>query len=524
MKSTRLALACAFAVCFAPSSFLRGENFRESYGQLFQRTNNPPLTLAPNPSADYVRRWNQIAINANGLDHTPVAPGEDRVFGEQLGPGRSSRAMAIVHIAIADAVAVSRGEFTSYTGLQPRTHAVSMDTAIAQAAHDTLAALYPSQAASFDSLLVADLHAIHDGSLAKAHGRNVGHLTAATVLALRHDDGSQVPEPRVGIEHITSNLAGHWRQDPISLVPLALGAKWGECTPFVLDTTSQFRVPPPPSMKSAKYAAAYHEAKRLGGDGITTPTQRTPDQTFVGIFWAYDGTPSLCAPPRMYNQIAVQVADQTNLNAVQLARLLALVNVAMADTGMSVWESKYHWDFWRPITGIRESDVGTGPTGTGDRNPHTHGDSNFVPLGAPASNLTGLSFGTRCVWRRGLRSASPFLRHGSAWVHLCLRRIQWNHGREQWSAARLHPAHFRHPLASRRREWPEPDLPRDSLELRQNRRHQAGAKRGRLRLRPHLHGAVAGANPLSSRRLTQMRGRAKPLAVFAEVGKINARL
>ena len=94
----------------------------------------------------------------------------------------------------------------------------------------------------------------------------------------------------------------------------------------------------------------------------------------------------------MYNQITVHIADQTKLSALELARLLALVNVAMADTAIAVWESKYHYDFWRPITGIRESDRGTGPTGAGDGNPATIGDVSFTPLGAPASNLNGPNF------------------------------------------------------------------------------------------------------------------------------------
>jgi hypothetical protein len=119
---------------------------------------------------------------------------------------------------------------------------------------------------------------------------------------------------------------------------------------------------------------------------------RTPEQTQIGIFWAYDGTPSLCAPSRLYNQIALQIADQMRSNDVEVARLLALVNVAMADAGMAVWDSKYYYDFWRPITGIRESDPGIGPTGIGDGNPATIGDPCFVPLGAPASNLMGPNF------------------------------------------------------------------------------------------------------------------------------------
>ena len=196
----------------------------------------------------------------------------------------------------------------------------------------------------------------------------------------------------MGVDYFTSNLPGHWRQDPISLIPIALGVHWGECRPFVLQSARQFRAPRPPALTSNAYTAAFNEVKNFGGDGIHTPTQRNPEQTFIGIYWAYDGTPSLCAPPRLYNQIAVQIADQTRLNPVELAHLLALVNVAMADSAMAVWESKYHWDFWRPVTGIRESDPGTGPTGSGDGNPATAGDPNFMPLGAPASNSQNFNF------------------------------------------------------------------------------------------------------------------------------------
>ena len=88
----------------------------------------------------------------------------------------------------------------------------------------------------------------------------------------------------------------------------------------------------------------------------------------------------------------MQIADQRRLSAIQFARLLALVNVGMADAAMTIWESKYYYDFWRPVAGIRESDPGTGPTGLGDGNPDTIGDTNFMPLGAPASNLTGPNF------------------------------------------------------------------------------------------------------------------------------------
>ncbi len=337
-----------------------------------------------NNSTERLRHWNEIAIDASGLDHT--------LFREQLGPGRSARAMAIVHIAIFDAVNAIDGKYESYTGLPPANKNASIECAIAQAAHDTLCAMFPSQTPSFDQQLSEELDDIPDGN-AKSDGIQVGHAAAAAILALRSNDGSQHPEPYVGIDWITSNDAGRWRQDPISLIPLALGAHWSEVTPFVLTSASQFRTPPPPSMSSTAYAGAYNEVKALGGDGIITPTIRTNEQTTIGIFWAYDGTPSLCAPPRLYNQIALRISDiKKTHNVVDLARLLALVNTSMADAGIAIWESKYYYDFWRPVTGIRESDPGAGPTGAGDGNAVTVGDTTYSPLGAPASNLNGPNF------------------------------------------------------------------------------------------------------------------------------------
>ncbi len=346
---------------------------------------------APPASTNWVRRWNQVAIDASGLDHTAVAPGENRVFGEQYGPTRASRAMAIVHIAIFDAVNAIAGGYETYTGLAPAPAATSMKAAIAQAAHDTLAALFPSQAASFDQQLAESLDQI-DATPAKADGVELGRRAAAAILALRENDGSQHAEPRIGVDFTTGGGPGQWREDPVSKKSVALGALWGGVTPFVMQSAAQFRVPPPPALDSAEYAAAFDEVKSLGGDGVVTPTVRSEEETLVGIFWAYDGTPSLCAPPRLYNQIAVQIAEERGADVVELARLLALVNVALADAGIAVWESKYYYNFWRPVTGIREADPGTGPTGAGDGNPATVGDPTFKPLGAPASNLDEPNF------------------------------------------------------------------------------------------------------------------------------------
>lgn len=347
---------------------------------------------APAASVTWVRHWNELAVDASGLDHTAVLPGEERVFGEQYGPTRASRAVAITQIAVFEAVNAIAGSYPSYIGLPRATGAAATKAAVAQAAHDTLTELFPSQARALGEQLAADLAELPDDD-ARAAGIDLGRRAAAGTLELRRNDGSEHTEPLLGVDWFTSDEPGRWRQDPISLAPLALGGHWGEVRPFVMESAAQFRIPPPPALDSAEYAAAYEEVKRLGGDGVITPTARTEEQTFVGVFWAYDGTPSLCAPPRLYNQIALAVAEQQGTtDIVELARLLAVLNVALADTGIGVWESKYYYDFWRPVTGIREADEGSGPTGKGDGNPATVADPDFTPLGAPASNTGGPDF------------------------------------------------------------------------------------------------------------------------------------
>ena len=392
----------SIALLFGATSASFGDGFaggfRDALGPRFDAVANLRIAPTPRHSASpfdpgaTLRYWNQIAINASGLDHTPVAPGETRVFGEQFGPGRSSRAMAIVHIAIFDAVNAIAHGYRSYTNIAPVTPDVAMNAAIAQAAHDTLTALYPSQKHSFDAILDDDLRLMLPRGRPHADGIALGSRAAAAILDLRANDGSEHAEGRMGNSYVPGVDAGDWRQDPISLSPLALGYHWGAVKPFVLQSGDQFRVPPPPAMSSIDYATAYAEVKRVGGDGIVSPTERSPEQTSIGIYWAYDGTPSLCAPPRLYNQIATTIATQMRTNVVDLARLLALVNVAMADAGTAIWESKYWYEFWRPVTGVRESDPGTGPSGVGDGNSATVGDPSFTPLGAPASNFHGPNF------------------------------------------------------------------------------------------------------------------------------------
>lgn len=358
-------------------------NFEDFWGNRYgARAGAPELSVNKASGLTTIQRWNRIAIDASGLDHTPVAPGENRVFGEQLGPCRAARAEAIVHVAMFEALNAIVGKYESHLGLYPVSPKTNRSAAIAQAAHDTLVVLFPSQKASFDTALTADLATIPNNKK-KTTGILLGRTAALASLGERYNDGSAHAEPRLGVSFFTSSDAHKWRQDPISQLPIALGARWNEVRPFVMTSASQFRLPPPPAPGSAEYIAAFDEVQRLGGDGVTTATERTADQTQTGIYWAYDGTPSLCAPPRLYNQIVMQMAGEFGSNDIETMHLLALANVAMADAGIAAWDSKYFYQLCRPVTEIRE---------VGDTIPGVTGDPTYSPLGAPASNLTGPNF------------------------------------------------------------------------------------------------------------------------------------
>jgi hypothetical protein len=325
------------------------------------------------------------------MDTTPVFPGQPPVPFEQPGPTRASRAMAIVHLAIFDALNATCKRYPSYGPPLAAFADSSPDAAIAQTVHDTLAALFPRQTPRFDKLLSEDLGRLPPGR-ATLSGIDLGRRAAAGILALRADDGSSQGEPMVGEDYLAGNQPGEWRPDPVSRNPAALGAYWGKVRPFVLSSSAQFRIPPLPALTSAAYTTAFNEVKQFGGDGRTTPTIRTREQTIISIFWGYDGSAWIGPPPRLYNQIAVQLALAHTTDPLELARVLALVNVAMADAAIAAWESKYRYKLWRPTTGIREAGAGCGPTGLGDGNPDTVGDPDWMPQGAPASNLIGPNF------------------------------------------------------------------------------------------------------------------------------------
>jgi membrane-associated phospholipid phosphatase len=344
------------------------------------------LPRTPADTFDRLFMWNEIALETTAIDQTPPIAGESRSFGEQLGPHRTSRAMAIVHIAMFEAVNAITGKYRSYVGVPPVSGQVSADAAIARAAHDSLAWLFPAQAGRLDRLYHLDLSTMPGAPEAKLAGEALGAAAAQAIVTRRTDDGSQFPERVVGKTFTLHGGPGYWSPDPISNIQTALGATWPGVTPFVLKSASQFRAPPPPVLTDELYTSAFRQAARLGGDPLHgTRTDRSAYQTFEGVYWAYDGTPALCAPPRLYNQIARSVALQHGMNDVSdAARLFALINTAMADAAIAAFDTKYFYQFWRPITAIRSPDQGG--------NTDVHPNPAWYALGAPDTNAKGPNF------------------------------------------------------------------------------------------------------------------------------------
>lgn len=333
----------------------------------------------------FIERTNEFASDCSGRDHALPAP-------QQGGPCLASRALAIVQISIADAYNAIENKFSRYTSM-PSFPGGNKMAAMAQAAHDTLVALFSDQQTLIDATLEEWLAQIPAGQ-AKTIGIAAGKKAAQLILAERANDGSAGLNGVAPPTNTTTN-PGVWSQAPPesnAAGSTAYGANYGaNCKPFVVDDTAElialFRCAPPPALTSAEYLAAFNQIKAIGGVGdATSPSARTQDQTNYAIFWGYDGTRQLCAPPTLYFAITRQIFTEHRKSGLELLRGLTLVAVAMAEAGIAAWESKYFYNHWRPITAIRYTGAGVHP----DAKPQ----SDWLCLGAPASNLSnaGVNF------------------------------------------------------------------------------------------------------------------------------------
>ena len=316
---------------------------------------------------DPVLYWNSIAQKSVVEDHSGT-------YGdpEQGGPTRTSYALAIVHIAIYDAVNAIDGSHEPYITVTQDAEGAGVSAAVAEAAFETLAALYPSQA--------EDLKKVRDRALAEApkegreHGVRIGFEAAMNILTARMDDNSdrenEIVYPPKGL--VSDHVA-----DPLNPDQGLLGPGWGLVETFSGINVEDVRTDDPPALESDAYYDAFVDVAMLGGDGLITPTLRTKEETEIGLFWGYDGSNGIGVPPVMYNQTTQTIAKQQHNRVVDNARLFALVNIALADAGIAAWDSKYYHNLWRPIVAIRNADPE---------------NADWTPLGAPASNVSGKNF------------------------------------------------------------------------------------------------------------------------------------
>jgi len=329
--------------------------------------------------SDRILLWHEVSLDTNALDYVP--PPDGGLYHQQFGPHRSSRAIAVVQLTVFEVVNAKFPKYQSYVGFHTPRDTWSVDAAVAQASHDAQVHLYPPQAARLDAILQADLANIQASPAAIQAGRVVGTIAFAALLAALGDDHTQLKEPSIPQDYQPSGAYGIWNVDPVSQLMVALGGNWPKVKPFTFVNQAAFRAPPPPVAGGAIYRSEFAQVATLGGDPLMgTPTTRTDQETFLGKFWSYDGTPGLCAPPRLYNMVGRQLVLARGVHTPSdLARFLALLNIAMADAGVSAWEAKYYYKYWRPITGIRwPNEPGGNPT--------------WYPLGAQATNTTGPNF------------------------------------------------------------------------------------------------------------------------------------
>lgn len=316
-------------------------------------------------SFDAVVRWNRIAT-----DVTAAA---------QMDPLTETRIFSILHVAIHDAVNAIDQRYELYRLQNQSVRGASVEAAIAAAGHATLVELIPAAKSQFDAALKDALHAIQDDKAGNA-GLEIGRKAAAAILAARKNDGANRT-----VNREPGTKPGEYRPTPPDFTP-AWFAHWGEVTPFVLQSSAQFRPVPPPAVNSATAIADMEEVKEIGAEKSAT---RTTEQSEIARFW-YEGS------SQGWNRIAREVAISQQLDTWENARLFALVNLAMADGFIGGFEAKYYYNYWRPATAIREAGnkawINYLPTPPVPDYPSTH-----TVLGAAAATVMARFFGTDFV-------------------------------------------------------------------------------------------------------------------------------
>lgn len=324
----------------------------------------PAPASPPKSAVNAVVAWNANAGKAAIAGC--ISPGAD--------PLHESRMYAMTNLAIHDALNAIDRRSHPYAFAAKVHSRTSPAAAVAAAARDVLVTLLAqiptppfTQAcidagvASIEADYADALAALPDGS-GKTRGIALGQAAAAAILALRAADGSDTPF--LVFDYPQGTAPGVWRFTPGFDFALAPG--WADVTPFVLRDSSQFRPRPPYALTTKEYTTDFNEVKRLGGDGTTTPSARTAEQTEIALFWVESS-------PQAWNRIARAVSADRHLDPWESARLFGLLNMALADGYIGTFEAKFQvYNFWRPVTAIQNADT--------DGNPNTTADPTWTPL------------------------------------------------------------------------------------------------------------------------------------------------
>jgi hypothetical protein len=308
------------------------------------------LMLNPNAArADEITDWTEIFYQAAQVANAS--------------PPVTARAAAIVQAAVFDAV---NGIERRYTPIhvEPDAHAgASRRAAAVQAAYGALVKLFPAQQVALDEKRTASLAQIASGDAAEnsvsiKRGVQWGQTVADAILAWRSTDGLAAGAP----PFLGGNAVGEWRPTPPGFQAGA-GVPFATMTPWVMQSPSQFRAPLPPVTTSVEYLADFEEIKLMGR---ANSSARTGEQTLYSRFWAAS------TPTYFWNRAAIQLAEEKHLTFSEKSRLLAQLNIAIADAIIGCWDTKYTYSYWRPITAITLA--------ANDNNPFTIEDPAWTPL------------------------------------------------------------------------------------------------------------------------------------------------
>ena len=276
-------------------------------------------------SADVITDWNETA---------------GTIVQQRMPPPQAHRAMAMVHVAMFDAVNSIEPRYRPYLVQLPAAPNTSKDAAAAAAAGAVLASLVPQSADQLKGTLSAYLAALPSGN-AKSNGIKLGEAVAAKILEARAKDGADAPD-----EYRPKTKPGVYVPTAMVVAPM-----WAQVKPFAMTSPSQFRPGPPLALNSDQWASDLNEIKAYGERGST---KRSPRQTEDARFWLITG-------PQAYDPAVRQIVAAKTMSLIDSARFMALTSVAMADALIAVFEAKYHYEFWRPITAIRNGDLHNNP-------------------------------------------------------------------------------------------------------------------------------------------------------------------